>query len=208
MKKQKPIREHRSREELIEYFSAWSFDDKRECINRILQEHPEVGDPFVIDAASDEMLNSAYTGVLLRTDDALRLVEYREPVPTEELVKMLTDAGVTDDNIYDIIDRAKMSDKDYSDCIKSRHVRHTANLLRRYTDILTRNKDIFLLMLPEYSYHSDQVSVVLAFLGEELSVMEQQVLTQMKNIADRVRMKTDEEVTRIYFCIDDVWEKP
>ncbi len=208
MKKQKPIRKEQSLEELKEYFSDWKFDDIRDGINKVMREHPEVRDSFVIEAAADEMLNSAYTGVFLSTDDALRLVEYKELIPTKDLVKMLTDVGINDDNIMDLIFNASWGDEDYSRCTKSQHAIKTANWLQRYADILTRNPNVILLMLPEYSYHSNSAYLLLAFLDGELSQMEQTLLRQMKTCADRFDVKTEYEVTKVSFYIDNIWEKP
>ena len=206
MKKQKPIRKEQSLEELADYFSDWKFDDVRECINKIMREHPEVRDSFVIGAAAEEMINSAYTGVILSTDDALRLVEYMEPKPIETILRELDEAGVTDDNIFDVIFSARISDEDYSGCMRSLHARKTANQLQRCADALVENPDIILLMLPEYSPFSNQTFLALAFLGDELSQQEQRILEQMKKYADGVHMKTEYEVTRIYFDINNIWE--
>ncbi len=207
MKKQKPTRKEQSVEELAEYFSDWQYDPERQCINKLMREHPEVRDPFVIEAAAEEMLEAAYTGVLLSTDDALRLVEYMEPAPVEKLVQMLADAGINDDNIFDIIANANLSDEDYSDCVQSRHARHTANFLQRYADLLTRNEDIILLRLPVCDRHDNQAYLMLAFLGDKLSLIEQRILEQMKSVADRTHIKTEYEITRISFYIENVWEK-
>lgn len=208
MKKEKPIRKNLSQEELRAYFSSWQFDPARQCINKIMREHPEVKDAYVISAAADEMFNSASTGVLLSSDDALRLVAYMEPMPVKTAVNKLTEAGITNANIMDIIFDSQNTNEDYSDCVWSRHALYSANRLQRYANILTRNKDILLLMLPEYSQQCNWTSIVLAFLGEELSAIEQQILEQMKNVADGFHMKTEYEVTRISFYIDNVWEKP
>ncbi len=206
MEKKKPVRRNQSREELAEYFSDWQFDPERQCINRILRDHPEVTDAFVIESAAAEMLDAACSGVLLSAEDALRLVEYMEPVPLDALVKKLAESGVTDDNILDVIAKARMREEEPPVCTHSRHALHTANLLQRYADLLTVNRDILLLRLPEYDRHLDRAYMMLAFLGEALSPIEQRLLERMKDVADSVSMKKEHEVTRICFYIENIWE--
>ena len=91
MKKNKPIRENLTPEELENYFSGPAYDYKRDFIRKLMREHPEAADPFVIGSATEEMLDAAESGVLLSTDDALRLVEYKVPMTTEEAVRQLRD---------------------------------------------------------------------------------------------------------------------
>lgn len=207
MKKKKHVRMTRTREELAEYFSDRRFDPERQCINKIMREHPEETDASVIEAAAEEMLSAARTGVLLSPDDALRLAVYTEPASVETLAKELNEAGITDDNIFDIIAGARIGDEDDSPAIQSPHALFAANLLQRYAGMLTGNKDTLLLRLPEYSRESDRACVMLAFLGEDLSLIEQRILEQMKSVADSVAVSREHGVTRIWFFIENVWEK-
>ena len=208
MKKNKPIRENLTPEELENYFSGAAYDYKRDFIRKLMCEHPEATDPFVIGSATEEMLEAAESGVLLSTDDALRLVEYKVPMTAEEAVRQLRELGMTGTDFMNIVTADIPSgDVDHFGCAKSARAEKNAHWLIRFAYILTQNEDIILTRLPYFDYYDDQTCLTLAFLSEDLSGVDKGALNMMKKYADEIRTDNRDNVMRVRFIVRNIWDK-
>ena len=208
MKKNKPIRENLTPEELENYFSGSAYDYKRDFIRKLMREHPEAADPFVIGSATEEMLDAAESGVLLSTDDALRLVEYEEPMSAEEAVRRLRELGMTDADFMNIVTAdIPPGDVDHFGCAKSARAEKNAHWLIRFAYILTQNEDIILTRLPYFDYYDDMTCLTLAFLSEDLSGTDRCTLNLMKKYADDIRTDNRANVMRVRFIVRNIWDK-
>lgn len=107
---EKSIEEDRIYDELYDYFDDDSFDYKRSYLRKFMRTYPKITDRTVIDAATEQMLESHEGGVELDVTDALRFAQHKK-IPTEaELLKTLTAAGINDSNIDDVLDTLRSTD--------------------------------------------------------------------------------------------------
>lgn len=203
---ERDIAENAEREKLIAYFWRDGFDFKRGYIRRIMSEHPELLDRFKIDAASEQMHESHALGVELSVDDALRFVENDKPVPTSELVKMLNAAGVTDENVYDVILGAATMESSCS-TVKNAAAQKKARLMTECADILAENKDVLILGIPTFDPESSFTQVKLAFFGEDLTAPEVSALKALMQHADRYSLTEQHGVAVALFQLFNIWDK-
>ena len=107
------LEEDRVYDELHDYFDGDSFDYKRSYLRKFMRTYPKITDRTIIDVATEQMLESHDGGVELDVADAKRFAEHKKIPSEKELVKMLTDAGINDDNIDGFLD--KMLSQDFED---------------------------------------------------------------------------------------------
>ena len=72
------LEEDRIYDQLHDHFNDDSFDYKRGYIRKFMGTHPEITDRRIIDAATEQMLESHEGGVELDADDALRFVKNKK----------------------------------------------------------------------------------------------------------------------------------
>ena len=116
-----------TRDELLAQFSNPMYAEVRKYIHKIMQEHPEVEDKFWIESAAEQMLECATDGVAIGTDNALRLTKGKKEIPLDELVRRLSEAGVTNANVIDVILGAELGD-DFVDGRRGECCSHAAFL--------------------------------------------------------------------------------
>lgn len=205
---QKELEEERVYDELYDYFDDDSFDYKRSYLRKFMRTYPKITDRNVIDIATEQMLESHEGGVELDVKDALRFAERKKIPSVKELVKMLTDAGINDGNIDDLLD--VMLSPDFEDdgkrgTIKDPAVKRRAGLMMRYAYILERNKDVLILGLPTYDNASDWTQIKIAFFGEDLNSSEKTALNQLIKLADKSGLTQERGVAVAFFQIYNIW---
>ena len=193
-----------ARDDLIEYFWKDDFDYKRSYVREIMASHPEITDRYKIDAASEQMKESHDGGVELGVEDALRFVANDKPVPISELVKSLTDAGIHDGNIVDVLSKS-VGGGEYG-AEKNAGAKRKARLMTRYADFLARNADVVILGLPVFDPESDWTQVKLAFFSENLNAGEQAALNELKGLADKSKVKVEHGVAVVVFKLYNIWD--
>lgn len=204
----KSLEEDAAREAVRDYFAGDEYDYKRGYIRKLRRTHPEITDPEVIAVATEQMLESHEGGVELDVDDALRFAERKKLPTTKELVKMLTDAGINDSNIDDVLD--KMLSPDFEDdgkrgSIKNPKAKKKANDIIRYAYVLARNKDVLILELPTFDPQADWVQAKLAFFSEDLSNGDKYILDLLMKSADNSRLVDDSGVAVAVFQVYNAW---
>lgn len=205
---QESLEEDRIYDELYEYFDDDSFDYKRSYLRKFMRTYPKITDRTIIDVATEQMLESHEGGVELDVADALRFAEHKKIPSTKELVKMLTDIGINDSNIDDVLD--KMLSPDFEDdgkrgTTKNPAAKKKAGWLTRYAYILARNKDVLILGLPTWDSRSDWTQVKLAFFSENLNGGEKNALDMMRKNADKSFLTNQDGVAEVVFQIYDIW---
>lgn len=198
--------EESGREKLLAYFADDGFDYKRSYIRKVLSAHPEITNQFTIDAASEQMYESHTEGVELDVNDALRFVENDEPVPLDSLVKMLNAAGVTSENVMDVIE-STLSNEDlgrYGD-VKNPAAKAKARRMERCAARLAGNQDVLVLGLPTFDPMSNWTQVKLAFFAENFTQVEIASLNALMKLADKYRLKVQHGVAVAVFQIFNIW---
>ena len=199
----KSLEEDRKHDLLRDYFSRDEFDYKRGYIRKFMRTYPDVLDRQTIDAATEQMLESHESGVELDAADALRFVKDKKPLSTEEIVKILADAGANDSNFVDVLE-SDFDDGKYG-TVKSPEARKKAAWMTRYADMVARNKDVLILALPTFDPEQDWAMVKLAFFNDDLDPAEQYALKSLMNTADRSWMKEEHGVAVALFQIFNIW---
>lgn len=204
----KSLEEDRVLDELYKYFDADSFDYKRSYLRKFMRAYPKITDRTVIDVATEQMLESHEGGVELDVADALRFAEHKR-LPTEaELLKMLTDAGINDSNIDNVLGQILSPDFEGDDkcgSIKNPAAKKKAGWLTRFAYVLARNNDVLILGLPTYNTKEDWVQVKLAFFSENLNSGEKYALDQMMKYADRAFLTHQRGVAVVVFQVYNIW---
>lgn len=205
---QKSLEEDKIYDELYDYFDDDSFDYKRSYLRKFMRTYPKITDKTIIDVATEQMLESHEGGVELDAADALRFASQKKQKSTAELVKMLTDAGINDDNIDDVLDA--MNSPDFEDdgkrgSIKNQEAKKKAGWMTRYAYMLARNEDVLILGLPTYDPASDWTQIKLAFFSENLNSGEKAALHQLMSLADKSKLEDNHGVAVAIFQILNIW---
>lgn len=199
----KDVAAEREKTELLAYVNDVRFDYKRGYIRKFMQAHPEITDRDVIGLATEQMQESHEGGIELDPDDALRFVANKKPMTVQEAVKLLTEAGIDDENIMDVI-FAEDNEEGYG-TEPNPSARKKAGLLTRYADLLARNKDILLLGIPVFDPQSDWAQAKLGLFREDLNDAEKMALKQMKDIADRSSLRMEHGTAVLTLQIYNIW---
>ena len=85
------LEEDRVFDELREYYDDDSFDYKRSYLRKFMRTYPKITDRTIIDAATEQMLESHEGGVELDASDALRFAEHKKIPSEKELLKTSAD---------------------------------------------------------------------------------------------------------------------
>lgn len=202
---EKTAQEERGRNELLDYFWEDGFDYKRGYIFAIMNAHPEIDDRYIIDAASEEMLMAHDFSVELAVDDALRLVKNDKPTPIPELVKMLNSAGITNDNVMDVIENAEIEHRQTIGGVKSSAAKRKARSMTEAAELLARNPDILLLGLPTFDPEQNWTQVKLAFFTDDLTAPEASTLKYLMWLADKHKLTVKNGVAIALFQIYNIW---
>lgn len=196
-----------TREELTKQFSSPLYDADRPYIQKIMEAFTDITDEKVILGAAGWMMDAQEEGVDLDPRDAVRLTKAYKPTPIPELVSMLKSAGIsTLEDLDKIFQRADKEESqpggDKADLLAS----VKAEQLEMYAARLTQNPDIILLGRP-ILWDMDTAWVKLAFLCDELTKEEQDILAAMKDIADRPSLRADGGIPTAIFRIDNIHAK-
>jgi len=201
----KTTQEEHRRKELLDYFWEDGFDYKRGYIFAVMNAHPEIDDRYIIDAASEEMLMAHDFSVELAVDDALRLVKNDKPTPIPELVKMLNSAGITDNNVMDVIEDAEIEHRQTIDGMKSTTAKRKARSMTEAAELLARNPDILLLGLPTFDPEQNWTQVKLAFFTDNFRTPEVSATKRLMDLADKNKMTVKNGVAIALFQIYNIW---
>lgn len=202
---QRELEDERERDELLHYFNQQRFDYKRGYIRKLMKAHPEIMDRSVISLATEQMMESHDGGVELEVDDALRFVAGKKPMSASEAVKILTEAGINDSNIVDLILNTPVGG-DESGTVVNESARKKAEWLTRYADVLAKNPDVLILGLPIFYDDANWTQAKLAFFSENLSNGDKGILQQMMKTADVARMSVEHGVAVAVFQLRNVWD--
>ena len=194
--------------ELKDYFSKQMYDDIREYVYLIMLEHPEITEPYTIEAAASEIQESKTDGVNLSVDNALRLVAGESPADMKEIQKILGNAGINSNaDIIDVLNEAAERDME-----KLPHEDMSAEafgksaLLMNAATMLAQNKDIVILGLPEADRMSDYMILRMAFFTDALTGRERKLLEAMKLHADKTDTEQRERALLVFFKVFRVWD--
>lgn len=188
------------------YFDKDGFDYKRSYIRKVMATHPEITNQFTVDAASEQMYESHTEGVELDVDDALRFVENDKPVPLDDLVKMLNAAGVTSENVMDVIETTLYdTELGVYGTVKNSSAKAKGHRMERCANILSKNPDVLLLGLPTFDPDANWTQVKLAFFSENFSQAEISLLNALMQMADKNRMTVEHGVAVAVFQIYNIW---
>lgn len=201
----KSAQEERRRDELLDYFWQDDFDYKRGYILAVMNAHPEIDDRYTIDAASEEMLMAHDFSVELSVDDALRLVKNDKPTPVSELVKMLNSAGITDDNVMDVIESAETTRRQTIDGVKSPAAKRKARSMTEAAELLARNPNVLLLGLPTFDPEQNWTQVKIAFFTDDLMVPEVSTLKYLMWLSDKYKLTEKNGAAIALFQIYNIW---
>ena len=204
----KSLEEDAAGEAVRDYFAGDEYDYKRGYIRKLRRTHPEITDPELISVATEQMLESHEGGVELDLEDAIRFAKSKKIPTTKELVKMLTDAGINDSNIDEVLD--KMLSPDFEDdgkrgSIKNPKAKKKANDIIRYAYVLERNKDVLILELPTFDPQSDWVQAKIAFFSDDLNNGEKHVLDMLMKASDNAKLISDRGVAVAVFKVYNAW---
>lgn len=197
-----------NREELKKYFAKPMYNDVREFVYLVMLEHPEVTEPYTVEAAACEIQDCRINGVELSTDDALRLVKGEKPPKMEDILKKLSDAGITNDNILDVIESADTDESEGTDravWVLSEDALRQKELLENGADLLVRNRDIVLLGRPIPEKGADWMQLELGFFSENFGPAEEKTLVDMKSCADDTAIIEKGNYAKVVFKIRDIW---
>lgn len=198
-----------TKDELMKHFSAPRYDTIREYVYRIMLERPDIYDPVRIAFAADKMEECFGDGVEIGVNDALRLTE-KDTVPDmETLLKSLSDAGVTDDNIFDVIFSSGADGEDYSQCVPSRRAERSFRLLNQQADALAAlSPDILVIGRPEFSRYADWARLAIALFCPTLTQTEQNIIKILKTISDDACVTQEPSYIKVEFFVEKIWEEP
>lgn len=194
-----------NRDELLEQFSHPMYAEVREYIYRIMLEHPEISDKFWIESAAEQMLECATDGVDIGTDNALRLTKGKKEISLDELVRRLSEAGVTNGNVFDVILGAELGD-DFAGCELKKSAERKFAILKLNADILAKNPDIILLGVPVPVEFADWAQLSMAVFCPDLTKDEQTVIKNMTHWCDESAMFQEAGYLKLIFYIKDIWE--
>lgn len=194
--------------ELKDYFSKQMYDDIREFVYLIMLEHPEVTEPYTIEAAACEIQESKTDGVNLSVDNALRLVAGEKPADMKEVCRILSSAGINSDaDIIDVLNEAagrEMESSPHEDM--SAEAFGKVTILMNAATMLAQNKDIVILGLPEADRMSDYMILRMAFFTDMLTDRERKLLEAMKLHADKTDTEQREHALLVFFKVFRVWD--
>ena len=197
-----------TQQELKDYFSDRMYDDIREYVYLIMLEHPEVTEPYTIEAAACEIQESKTDGVNLSVDNALRLVAGEKPADMKEVCRILSSAGINSDaDIIDVLNEAagrEMESSPHEDM--SAEAFGKVTVLMNAAAMLSRNKDIVILGLPEADRMSDYMILRMAFFTDVLTDRERKLLEAMKLHADKTDTEQRECALLVFFKVFHVWD--
>lgn len=202
---QRELEDERERDELLDYFNQQRFDYKRGYIRKLMKAHPEIMDRSVISLATEQMMESHDGGVELEVDDALRFVAGKKPMSASEAVKILTEAGINDSNIVDLILNTPVGGEECGTVVNEA-ARKKAGWLIRYADVLAKNPDVLILGLPIFYDDANWTQAKLAFFSENLSNGDKGILQQMMKTADVARMSVEHGVAVAVFQLRNIWD--
>lgn len=196
-----------TRDELKNYFSKKMYDDIREYVYLIMLEHPEITEPYTIEAAACEIQESKTDGVNLSADNALRLVAGEKPADMKEVHRILSSAGINSDaDIIDVLNEAagrEMAAMPHEDM--SADAFSKVAILMNAATMLAQNKDIVILGMPEADRMSDYMILRMAFFTDVLTDVERKMLEAMKLHADATDTEQRESALLVFFKVFNVW---
>lgn len=194
--------------ELKDYFSKQMYDDIREFVYLIMLEHPEITEPYTIEAAASEIQESKTDGVNLSVDNALRLVAGERPADMKEIQRILGNAGINSNaDIIDVLNEA--AERDMEKLPRegmSAEAFGKAAILMNAATMLAQNKDIVILGLPEADRMSDYMILRMAFFTDTLTDRERKLLEAMKLHADKTDTEQRERALLVFFKVFRIWD--
>lgn len=198
-----------TKDELMKYFSHRRYTEVREDIYRVMLEHPEITEPFPIEAAAEQISECRTNGVELSVENALRLTSGQKPPEMDELLRRLDEAGITNDNILDVIESSGSLVDDYDGWTPSPKAARQMEFLNKYADELAEeNKDFVVVARPEFFRYADYAVLHLAVFAETLTKTEQNIIQVMRQLSSGVQMVLEENYIKLIFYIRDIWLEP
>jgi hypothetical protein len=194
-----------ARERLNKHFSKDCYDYERSYVRRVMKEHPEITDKFIIANAADAMWSSHEGGVELSVDDALRFTANEKPLPLEEVMRQLAELGANDSNFIDKAMSVELDDGKIGS-VKNEIAKRKAEKMMSYADMLDGNEDIMLLNVPIFNPFSDYTQLKIAFFSENLTGGEKQIIAMLTGLADRTMMKVEHGVAVTTLQLFNIWK--
>lgn len=176
-----------TRKELEKYFAQDLYKGVRHYAKRIMDAHPEITDPLVVEFAAGKMEECEDDGVELSVDDALRLTKEHAPIPTaKDFMEVFEQGGIrTECDLLSLIEKGYENSPKPPESIPHTIVERAAEMTRLGREIAGGNKDIVLMGVPaDLSWSFTQLK--LAFFTEDLSDREQEIINELKGLSDSV----------------------
>ena len=192
-----------TRKDLDKFFARDMYEGVRKYATQIMDAHPEIDDAHVVLFAAGKMEECADDGVALGVDDALRLTKEHAPIPTaKDFMDTLTKGGIqTQGDLLDLIEKGYENTPRAPENIPRSSAEKAARMTRLGRDLADGNKDIVLMGIPvDLSWGFTQLK--LAFFTENLSDREQEIIGELKSIADRVKYTEEYGIGYAMFKID------
>lgn len=190
-------------EELCNHFSTPMYEEELPYIAEIMRFAPGLGDERLISIAANFMLQADEEAVKLGVTDALRLAEAFHAKPVSDVMQQLSDAGIKDwKTMEKLLDKALGAPKPVGAPTVS--AAEKADKLKRLALRLSLNPDIILLGLPVFWPEMNSAWVKLAVLGGELSAEEQDIVMEMRDIADEAETKIENGIFSLIFRIKNI----
>lgn len=197
-----------TRDELKKHFAHKKYSDIREQVYAVMLDHPEITEPYTIEAAACEIKESKGEGVALSIEDALRLVAGETPPDTNKILRELSDMGMrTAGDLIALLNNAQeqLEDSEFHAEDMNPEAFKALAVLMNGAVMLTRNRDIVVLGLPEADREVDYAVMRVAFFTDDLTDSELNILNCMKSVSDKVFTDERPNAMVIRFKVDNIW---
>lgn len=192
-----------TRKELDKYFAKDMYEGVRKYAKKIMDAHPEITDPLVVEFAAGKMEECADDGADLSVDDALRLTAKHDPIPTaQDFMDTLAKGGIqTQGDLLDLIEKGFENTPKAPENISRSTTERSAQMTRLGRSLADGNKDIVLMGVPaDLSWDFTQLK--LAFFADELTEDEQKTINEIRALADEVKFYVEYEIGYAVFRIN------
>ena len=192
-----------TRKELDKFFAKDLYEGVRKYAKRIMDAHPEIDDAHVVLFAAGKMEECADDGVELGVDDALRLTAKHDPIPTaQDFMDTFAKGDIeTMGDLLSLIEKGFENTPRAPENIPRSTAERATQLTRLGRSLADGNRNIVLMGIPaDLTWGFTQLK--LAFFTENLSDREQEIIGELKSIADRVKYTEEYGIGYAMFKID------
>ena len=192
-------------DDLIRYFSRPMYNDFREYIFRVMRSHPEIREPFLLEAAGGFMQDAADGDVDLSPEDALTLARHEKKPDTDALAAKLHAIGFH--TAQDILDAVAMLDapEPFHGEEKNPDAVIRIYLLRMQGQELNKQPGCILMGLPKFDPEDNTAQLIVAVTEPELPREAQLLIAKLRLNASRSTFSEKNGVAWLQFFVDNCW---